>query len=50
MEPNFLDPMQLAALVVRMVQEIHQSSDERRSNLLRARSYAAWGRDRTRDQ
>jgi hypothetical protein len=44
MEPNGLDPGRAAALVVRVVDDIDQSSDEQRGALLRALLSAAWGR------
>jgi hypothetical protein len=44
MEPNGWDPGGAAALVVRVIDDIDQSSEEQRDALLRDLLYAAWGR------
>ena len=43
MEPNDLDPINTAALVMRVIDDIDRSSAERRENLLNDLLRAAWG-------
>lgn len=43
MEPNGLDPTTSAALVLRVVEEIDESSEEQREALLVCLLRAAWG-------
>jgi hypothetical protein len=43
MEPNELDPGHAVALVVRVIDDIDESSDEQRDALLRDLLSAAWG-------
>ena len=43
MEPNDLDPVSAAALVVRVIDDIDQSSDEQRDALLFDLLCVAWG-------
>lgn len=42
-EPNGLDPMGVAALVARTIDEIDQASEEERDMLLRDLLLASWG-------
>jgi hypothetical protein len=43
MEPDGLDPVYNAALVVRAIEDIDQSSDEQRDSLLTELLCAVWG-------
>ena len=43
MEPNGLDPVYNAAVVVRAIEDIDQSSDEQRDSLLTELLCRAWG-------
>jgi len=43
MEPNGLDPASTAALVVRTIEDIEESTDEERDALLFDLICAAWG-------
>ena len=50
MEPNGLDPASAAALVVRTIHDIEQSTDEQRDALLFDLPYAAWGSEPAQNQ
>jgi hypothetical protein len=50
MEPNDLDPASAAALVVRVIDAIDQSTEEQRDRLLLDLIFAAWGRPPAQDQ
>jgi hypothetical protein len=50
MEPNDLDPISAAVLVVRTVEDIDQRSDEQRDALLADLLCAAWGTPSAQDQ
>ncbi len=50
MEPNGLDPASVAALVVRTIDDIEQSTDEQRDALLFDLLCAAWGSEPAQNQ
>jgi hypothetical protein len=49
-EPNGLDPLSVASLVVRAIDDIDQRSDEQDDALLLDLLCAAWGNSRARNQ
>ena len=50
MDPYGLDPLSAAALVVRVIDDVDQSSDEQRDALLADLFCAAWGSEPAQNQ